>query len=95
MPPDALADLPDRLQIIAGEACVTPEKAKQILDRLYFYPPAQHAYQCSICGRACFTACYAHLEEKGMLTKNFRTPFRKREPWHFDLTDFQMEEDGV
>ena len=38
-------------------------------------------------------ACYIYLEEKGVLTKNFRTPFRKREPWHFDLTDFQMEED--
>lgn len=88
MPPDALEDLENRLQIIAGQARVTPETAKKILDRLYFYPPAQHAYQCSVCGRACQVACYVHLEEKGVLTKKFRTPFRKREPWKFDLQDF-------
>ncbi|MBQ7726102.1 MAG: 4Fe-4S binding protein, partial [Clostridia bacterium] len=64
MPPDAFADFEDRMAIIAGEARVTPEKAKRILDKIFFYPPAQHAYQCSICGRACDTACYMHLEEK-------------------------------
>ena len=57
MPPDAFAGFENRLAIIAGEARVTPEKARQILDRIYFYPPAQHAYQCSICGRACDVAC--------------------------------------
>ena len=89
MPPDAFADLEDRLAIIAGEAQVTPEKARAILDRIYFYPPAQHAYQCSICGRACDVACYIHLEEKGVLTKKFKTPFRKRPEWAFPLDDFK------
>lgn len=89
MPPDALAGMEDRLKIIAGEARVTPETARNILDKLYFYPPAQHAYQCSICGRACDRACYAHLEEKGLLTKKFRTPFRKREEWSFAVEDFR------
>lgn len=89
MPPDAFSGFDNRLEIIAGEACVTPETAKKILDNLYFYPPAQHAYQCSICGRACDTACYIHLEEKGMLTRKFKTPFRKREAWKFDLEDFK------
>jgi len=89
MPPDALADKEDRLQIIAGEARVTPEKARQILDKLYFYPPAQHAYQCSICGRACYVACYVHLEEQGLLTKKFKTPFRKRARWQFSLDDYR------
>lgn len=89
MPPDAFAEFEDRLQIIAGEAKVTPETAKKILDRIYFYPPAQHAYQCSICGRACDRACYAHLEEKGVLTKKFKTPFQKRPEWKFDLKDFE------
>ena len=88
MPPEAFAGMDDRLEIIAGEANVTPETAKKILDKIYFYPPAQHAYQCSICGRACDMACYAHLEEKGVLTKKFRTPFRKREPWSFSIEDF-------
>ncbi|MBQ4050983.1 MAG: hypothetical protein IJD13_05080 [Oscillospiraceae bacterium] len=89
MPPDAFADLEDRLEIIAGEAQVTPEKAKQILDRIIFYPPAKHSYQTSVCGRACDLACYIHLEEKGVLTKKFKIPFRRREPWKYELKDFE------
>lgn len=89
MPPDAFSDFDDRIKIIAGEAEVTPETAKKILDNIYFYPPAQHAYQCSICGRACDVACYVHLEEKGVLKKKFKTPFRKRDEWHFDIESFK------
>jgi epoxyqueuosine reductase QueG len=89
MPFDAFAGMENRLEIIAGEADVTPETAKKILDKIYFYPPAQHAYQCSICGRACDMACYIHLEEKDLLTKKFRTPFRKRPEWKFSLEDFK------
>ncbi len=89
MPPEAFADFDNRIEIISGEAKVTPETAKKILDNIFFYPPAQHAYQCSICGRACDTECYAHLEEKGVLTKKFSTPFRKREKWRFNLSDFK------
>ena len=88
MPPDAFIGFDNRLEIIAGEAKVTPETARKILDNIYFYPPAQHAYQCSICGRACDVECYVHLEEKGALTKKFKTPFRKREEWSFDVKDF-------
>ena len=91
MPPDAFANFEDRLDIIAGEAKVTPEKAREILRNIYFYPPAQHAYQCSICGRACDMNCYVHLEEKGLLSKNFNTPFRKREEWKFDIQDFKKK----
>ena len=89
MSPEAFDGMDNRLEIIAGEAKVTPETAKKILDKIYFYPPAQHAYQCSICGRACDVACYVHLEEKGVLTKKFNTPFRKRETWSFDIEDFK------
>ncbi len=89
MPKDAFSDFEDRLEIIAGEAQISPEKARKILDNIYFYPPAQHAYQCSICGRACDMACYIHLEEKGVLTKKFKTPFRKREEWKFDIESFK------
>lgn len=89
MPPDGLSDLEDRLAIIAGEARVTPETARKILDKLYFYPPAQHAYQCSVCGRACDVACYVHLEEQALLTKKFKTSFRKREPWAFSIEDYK------
>ena len=86
MPPEAFEEFENRLEIIAGNAKVTPETARKILDKIYFYPPAQHAYQCSICGRACDMECYVHLEEK--LTKKFKTPFRKREVWKFKVDDF-------
>lgn len=88
MPPEAFEGFDNRLEIIAGEAKVTPETAKKILDHIYFYPPAQHAYQCSICGRACDMACYIHLEEKGVLKRKFKTPFRKRDEWRFDIESF-------
>ncbi len=89
MPPDAFSDFDNRLEIIAGETKVTPESAKKILDNIFFYPPAQHAYQCSICGRACDTACYSHLEQKGVLNKKFKTPFKKRTDWKFSIDDFK------
>ncbi len=88
MPPDAFSGFDNRLEIIAGEAKVDPETAKKILDNIYFYPPAQHAYQCSICGRSCDVACYIHLESKGVLTKKFKQPFRKRKEWKFNINDF-------
>ena len=89
MPADAYSDFENRLEIIAGEAKVDIETAKKIIDKTFFYPPAQHAYPCSICGKACDVACYVHLEEKGVLTKKFKTPFRKREPWSFSIDDFK------
>ena len=91
MPYDAFSDMENRMEIIAGEAKVTPETARKILDKIYFYPPAQHAYQCSICGRACDMACYVHLEEKGVLTKKFKAPFHKREEWKFSVKDFKFD----
>lgn len=89
MPYDAFKNFENRMDIIEGNAKFTSETAKEILDNIYFYPPAQHAYQCSICGRACDTACYVHLEEKGVLTKKYKTPFKKREGWHFDISSFR------
>ncbi len=89
MPKDAYDKFEDRMQIIAGEADITPEKAWDILYETYFYPSVRHAYRSSICGHACDMECYVHLEEKGVLTEKFATPFRKREPWSFDLKDYE------
>lgn len=88
MPPDAYADFEDRIAIIAGEAEISPEKAKKIIANTYFYPPS-HQYPSSICGRTCDVACYVHLEEKGVLTRKFKRKFREREPWKFDIKDFE------
>lgn len=89
MPPEAFAafDREKRLQIIKGVAEFDGEEAKQILDNIYFYPPAKHFYRTSICGRACDRACYIHLEEKGLLTRSFNRPFREKEDWKLPLND--------
>ncbi len=89
MPYDAYSMLEDRLDIIAGEAKVTPEKARDILNETNFYPSIRHSYSASICGRACDTECYIHLEEKGILTEKFKAPFRKRKKWQYSLCDFK------
>lgn len=81
MDADAYAGLPNRAAVMDGSADLTPEEARQVMDMTYFYPPIKHGYTASICGRACDRACYAHLEEKGLLTKRYASPFRKREPW--------------
>lgn len=84
MPPDAFAGQPDRLAIIAGEVDLTPERAREVLDQLVFYPGVKHGYVSSICGKACDRACYVHLEEKGVLSRKFLSKFRKREVWELD-----------
>ena len=71
MPPDAYPAFSDRLEIINGTANIDADRAKEIMDNTYFYPPAKHFYRTSICGRACDRACYIHLEEKGVLGKKF------------------------
>ncbi|MBR5308871.1 MAG: 4Fe-4S binding protein [Clostridia bacterium] len=92
MQPTAYADFDNRLDIIAGEAKVDKELCGKILDATVFYPPIGkgHAYRSSICGKACDTACYIHLEEKGVLTKKFKEKFRKRPEWKFDISDFDV-----
>lgn len=92
MPPDAFMNFADRLDIINGTAEMDSEKAKEIMDNIYFYPPAKHNYRSSICGRACDRACYIHLEEKGVLTKKFNKKFRENEDWKLSTKQFETLE---
>ena len=87
MPPDALADDPERLAVIAGEADLTPERAREVLEQIHFYPNMKHAYMASICGKACDTACYIRLEERGVLTRRFLSPFRRRPEWRLPIEE--------
>ena len=89
LPANAFADDPERLAIISGEVEVTPERARELLEQLIYYPPLKQGYRTSICGRACDTACYIHLEEKGVLSKKFLTPFRKRPEWKLSIMDVE------
>lgn len=90
MRPDDFFSEKDRLELIAGEAEITPERARDLLRKIYFYPPIRHSYVTSICGRACDTACYVHLEEQGKLKRSFKQKFRRRPVWKFDISDFDV-----
>lgn len=82
MPASAYADFPDRQAIMDGTARFTgPEDAGKVLDASLFYPRIKHSYVASICGRACDTACYIHLEQQGKLTRSFKQNFRIRPEW--------------
>lgn len=85
MPKEAFSDDPERLAIITGEAKLSPERAKEIIDQIIFYPPIKHGYVSSICGKACDRACYIHLEEKGVLKRKFEEKFRRCPDWKLEL----------
>ena len=91
MPPEAFAsfEYAKKMGIINGTLEFDSEEAKEILDNIFFYPPAKHFYRTSICGRACDRACYIHLEEKGLLTKSFNRPFREKEDWKLSTEQFK------
>ena len=95
MPPEAFAQFEDKMDIINGVAEFDSERAKEILNSIYFYPPAKHFYRSSICGRACDRACYMHLEEKGLLGKTFHRKFREGEDWKLDTKQFETGERQV
>ena len=82
MPEDAFPDLPNRLEIMKGTAKFTGlADSEAALDETFFYPPIKHGYAPSICGKACDTACYIHLEEQGKLKRGFKRKFRIRPEW--------------
>lgn len=85
MPEDAFLALPDREAIMRGEGKFTClEDSETVLDETFFYPPIKHAYVSSICGKACDTACYIHLEEQGKLKRCFKHNFRIRLEWKLE-----------
>ena len=85
MPASAYAEFPDRQAIMDGTATFTGmEDAGKVLDASLFYPRIKHSYVASICGRACDTACYIHLEEQGKLTRSFHKNFRIRPEWKLE-----------
>lgn len=86
MPEDAFPDIENREAVMNGTARFTSlEDSEKVLDETFFYPPIKHAYVSSICGKACDTACYIHLESQGKLTRTFRRQFRIRPEWKLDV----------
>ena len=62
-----LADDPDREKILSGDKEFDRESAREIYKKIDFLPSRSTGYIPCICGRACDTACYRHLKEKGVL----------------------------
>ena len=90
MTPNALEEFDDRLDILSGTAKLTPEKARAVCDVVFkVYGSVPHGYQSCLCGKACDIACYDHLLEKGALSGNSNSPFKKREHWKFDIEYFK------
>lgn len=75
MPADFLRDHPEREAILNGEKRFSREEALAIYDRLKFLPNTHYGYVPCLCGKACDTACYAHLERKGLIRKKFAMDF--------------------
>lgn len=85
MPADAYENLENRESIMDGSADLSFDTALKVMEETVFYPPIKHGYVTSICGRACDRACYAHLEQKGLLKNKFRMPFRPRPVWKLPI----------
>ena len=67
MKSDFLADDPERDSILAGNKRFDRESAREIYKKIDFLPSRSTGYIPCICGKACDTACYRHLKEKGVL----------------------------
>lgn len=87
LPPDAFFDDPERLQIIAGEAKLSPERAREVINQIFYYPGVGHGYASSICGKACHRACYVHLEQTGKLKRSFEEPLRRQPEWELPIPE--------
>ncbi len=82
LPENAFDDMPEAAAILAGEAELTPDRALEVMSTLRSYYGNVAGYNSALCGgRGCLRACMVHLEERGVLSKQFDTPFRKRRPW--------------
>jgi len=78
VPHNALADLPDGAEIACGEKRLAPDEARKVIAKVrrLGYPGYRYGYDPAICGVACRRACYVHLEQRGVLKRQFKQPFR-------------------
>jgi len=82
LPRDAFAELPDGEAILRGEKALTAAETLQVQGILRRYYGSAAGYNSALCGgRGCLRACMVQLEQRGVLTRDFESPFRKRPPW--------------
>ena len=82
LPEDAFDEVPEAAEILSGEADLTPSQTLQVMSILRSYYANVGGYNSALCGgRGCIRACMVHLEERGVLSNQCETPFRRRKPW--------------
>jgi ferredoxin len=82
---DLFRDLPDGDKIANGEKRLSPEEAikiKKIASKTY--GGVGDNFGACLCGKSCMRECFIHLEERNILKKKFKTPFRKEAQWKID-----------
>jgi ferredoxin len=82
---DLFSELPDGDKIAHGEKRLSKEEVI-IVKRLAetTYGGIGDNYGACVCGKSCMRECFIHLEEKNVLKKKFKTPFRKDAPWKIE-----------
>ena len=68
MTDDVLRDVPDRDAILDGKKEFDAESARALYRQLDFLPYSINGYVGCLCGKACDTACYRHLERIGAIS---------------------------
>jgi ferredoxin len=82
MAPETAQSIPDIEKIISGEKRLTENEVLQLKDKLLnTYCGVGYGYNACICGKACWRACLVHLENRGVLSRNFKEKFRKKPAW--------------
>jgi len=82
MSPETAESIPDMEKIISGEKRLTENEVCLLKDKLInTYYDVGFGYNASICGKACWRSCLAHLEIKGVLSRKFKENFRKKPVW--------------
>jgi epoxyqueuosine reductase len=79
MPKEALGNIDDRQKVLNGDKELSENEASTVISELCnYYPEVRFGYTASICGKACWRACYSHLEEKGLIIKKLNSKFRNK-----------------
>lgn len=67
---------------VPEEQRLNPEEIRAMRRKLFsYYGGVGDNYAACICGKACQVECFIHLQERGILKRKFKNPFRTEPPW--------------
>ncbi len=79
--------LPNGDKIAHGKIHLTPEQAMEVKNIAQKTYGGVGNFVSCLCGKSCLRECFIHLEERNILKKKFKTPFRKTRPWHIERSE--------